>query len=411
MTFKKWKKVELDMLLKKRNQGVNTTTEKVKYTDEGIPVLRAQNITEQGINYEDITYVDEDTFNRIRIECKPNINDVLYTNIGSQFGTACIVNRDFKFIIAWNVLRLQTNDDVAPHFLMYALNNPELKARIKKLNTSSTMPFVSGKEIGQVEILIPDYETQVSVSSILKSIDDKILNNRAIISTLNEICWNTFQEYCANSTSLVENGFTSIKLGEVVKIRNGFPFKGTDFVDEGIPVLKIKNVKAGKILLNNLSYVTRDVADKAQRVRLKPNDLLITMSGNRIDGTADTWVGKVALFNKEGEYLLNQRVSIIDVLENDWDISKYFLSQLLSSQAFQYYFISNATSSGGQANISPDLIYNTEIAVPPKESMQKFHHLAKDIYNKIFAIELEIETLANLRDTLLPKLMKGEINV
>jgi type I restriction enzyme S subunit len=92
-------------------------------------------------------------------------------------------------------------------------------------------------------------------------------------------------------------------------------------------------------------------------------------------------------------------------------ISRYFLCQLLSSEDFQYYFISNATSSGGQANISPDLIYNTEIVVPPKEIMQKFHQQAEGIYSKIFANELEIETLSNLRDTLLPKLMKGEIKV
>ena len=90
-------------------------------------------------------------------------------------------------------------------------------------------------------------------------------------------------------------------------------------------------------------------------------------------------------------------------------MSKYFLSQLLSSEEYRYYFISNATSSGGQANISPDLIYNTEIIVPPIEQLKKFNKLVKDIYNKIFANELEVETLTYLRDSLLPKLMKGEI--
>ena len=57
-----------------------------------------------------------------------------------------------------------------------------------------------------------------------------------------------------------------------------------DFIDEGIPVIKIKNVKAGKVNLNNLSYVSIEIAEKAKRFRIKQNDLLITMSGNRIDG-------------------------------------------------------------------------------------------------------------------------------
>jgi len=407
MTSKTWRKVELDELLKKRNQGVNTTTEKVKYSNEGVPVLRAQNITEQGINYDDITYIDEETFNRIRIECKPNKNDVLYTNIGSQFGTACVVHKDFKFIIAWNVLRMQTKENVCPDFLMYALNNPELKAKIKLLNSSSTMPFVSGKEIGQVEISIPDYDEQVEISSILKSIDEKILNNREIIKSLQEICWTLFEKYCIKASN--DEGWKKIKLAEVVKIRNGFPFKGTDFIEEGVPVLKIKNVKAGKILLNTLSYVSRETADKAQRVRLNPYDILVTMSGNRIDGTPDTWVGKVAFFNKEGEFLLNQRVSIIELIKNDYGISKYFLVQLMSSSDFQYYFIANATSSGGQANISPDLIYETEISIPPMQNIEQFNDVAKDIYINLFTIENEIENLIILRNVLLPELMKGEI--
>lgn len=170
-------------------------------------------------------------------------------------------------------------------------------------------------------------------------------------------------------------------------------------------------MKADKVILNNLSYVSREVADKAQRFRIKQNDLLITMSGNRIDCTPETWVGKVGIFHRDGEYLLNQRVSILNIIDEDKMSKNFFLSQLLSSEEYQYYFISNATSSGGQANISPDLIYNTEIVVPPIEQLQQFNKLAKDIYNKIFANELEVETLTNLRDNLLPKLMKGEIKV
>ena len=134
------------------------------------------------------------------------------------------------------------------------------------------------------------------------------------------------------------------------------------------------------------------------------------MSGNRIDGTPETWVGKVGIFHRDGEYLLNQRVSILNIIDYG-KMSKYFLNQLLSTDEFQYYFISNATSSGGQANISPDLIYNTEIVVPTLELLQQFNNLAKDIYNKIFANELEVETLTNIRDSLLPKLMKGEIKI
>lgn len=176
--------------------------------------------------------------------------------------------------------------------------------------------------------------------------------------------------------------WNTYKLGELVDLQNGFAFKGTDFIDDGVPVIKIKNVKPGRILLNDLSFVSREIADKAQRYRILPNDILITMSGNRIDGTPDTWVGKVSMFNQEGEYLLNQRVGILRVKDKK-KVSDIFLSQLLSSYEFQYYFISNATSSGGQANISPALIFNTEVKIPTLKEQIEIASIFSSLANKI----------------------------
>ena len=172
------------------------------------------------------------------------------------------------------------------------------------------------------------------------------------------------------------------KLKDLVELKNGYAFKGADFVSDGVPVIKIKNVKPGKISLNDLSYVSREIADKARGFRIEPKDILITMSGNRIDGTPDTWVGKVSVFKKEDEYLLNQRVGILRV--KDYSIvSEEFLGQMLSSKDFQKYFILNATSSGGQANISPDLIYNTEVTLPAIEKQKSIASILSSLDDKI----------------------------
>jgi len=302
------------------------------------------------------------------------------------------------------------NENFDADFVYYALTllSPELK---NIGHQSTAVPIINKTDFSLFEILAPENkEQQGKIANILSSFDLKIENNRQTNETLEELVKTLFQEMCVSKSAELHDGWQILKLEEFIELKNGYAFKGMDFIDEGVPVIKIKNVKAGKVILNQLSYVSREVADKAQRFRIKQNDLLITMSGNRIDGTPETWVGKVGIFHRDGEYLLNQRVSILNIIDEN-KMSKYFLSQLLSSEEYQYYFISNATSSGGQANISPDLIYNTEIVVPPIEQLQKFNKLAKDIYNKIFANELEIETLTSLRDSLLPKLMKGEINV
>lgn len=335
-------------------------------------------------------------------------NAICVSCIGSDLGKVVMTTK--TSFTNQQINSVVCNDNFDPDFVYYAITllSPELRSIGHQ---STAVPIINKTDFSLFEIYAPkDIEKQRNISKILSSLDSKIELIKQINKNLELLINNIYREYCVSKTEDLQHGWELKKLEEFIDVKNGYAFKGGDFIDEGIPVLKIKNVKAGKVILSNLSYVSKEIADKAQRFRIKQNDLLITMSGNRIDGTPETWVGKVGIFHRDGEYLLNQRVSILNILDEEI-MSRYFLCQLLSTEEFQYYFISNATSSGGQANISPDLIYNTEIIVPPKEVMQKFHHLASVIYNKIFANELEIETLANLRNTLLPKLMKGEINI
>ncbi len=335
-------------------------------------------------------------------------NAICISCIGSDLGKVVMTTK--TSFTNQQINSVVCNDNFDPDFVYYAITllSPELRSIGHQ---STAVPIINKTDFSLFEIYAPkDIQKQKNISKILSSLDSKIELNRQINENLELLVNNLYREICVSKTEDLQQGWELNKLEEFIDVKNGYAFKGGDFIDEGVPVLKIKNVKAGKVILNNLSYVSREIADRAQRFRIKQNDLLITMSGNRIDGTPETWVGKVGIFHRDGEYLLNQRVSILNIID-EARISRYFLCQLLSTEEFQYYFISNATSSGGQANISPDLIYNTEIVVPPKEVMQKFHQQAEGIYSKIFANELEIETLANLRDTLLHKLMKGEIKV
>ena len=87
------------------------------------------------------------------------------------------------------------------------------------------------------------------------------------------------------------------------------------------------------------------------------------MSGNRHDGSPETWVGKVALFREEDTYLINQRVGALRLKKNA-GLDARFASFLLSSYPYQELFISIATSSGGQANLSPQQILNAPVRYP-----------------------------------------------
>jgi type I restriction enzyme S subunit len=405
MSFNEWStKIINDVCLKITSGGTPNTGRPEFYNGE-IPWLKTQEVNFKRIRKTDTTITDEGLANS-SAKWIPE-NSIIVAMYGATAGKIAIN----KIPLTTNqaCCNLIVNSDIADYNFIY-YNLYSRYNEISSMAVGGAQQNLNAGMIRDLEIQLPNLETQKKIGYTLSCIDDKIELLYDINNNLEQLIYALFQELCVWNSDKAQVNWQSTILRGFIEVKNGFAFKGGDFIDEGIPVLKIKNVKAGKVIINNLSYVSREVANKAQRFRIKKNDLLITMSGNRIDGTPETWVGKVGIFHRDGEYLLNQRVSILNILDEEI-MSRYFLCQLLSTVEFQYYFISNATSSGGQANISPDLIYNTEIVVPPKEVMQEFHNLAKDIYNKIFANELEIETLANLRDTLLPKLMKGEINV
>jgi len=337
--------------------------------------------------------------------------DILFSEIRPANGRWAYVDFEANdFILSTKLMVIRANEKVNSRYLYHLLTSPEIVKLLQQLaeTRSGTFPQITFTQVADIEIKLPPMPIQNKISSFFDALDRKIELNRLTNQTLEKIAQTFFREMCLPNTAELLQGWQEKKLGDFIKLKNGFAFKGNDFVDFGVPVIKIKNIKSGKVILNNLSYVSREIADKNQKFKLNKYDLLITMSGNRIDGTPETWVGKVGIFHKEGEYLLNQRNAVIDF---STEISKYFMLQLLCSEEMQYYFIANATSSGGQANISPTLINNTEVIIPPINVIEKYDSLVNSVYENIFSNELETEALTELRDNLLPKLMKGEIEI
>ena len=171
-----------------------------------------------------------------------------------------------------------------------------------------------------------------------------------------------------------------VRLGDVVEIVNGFAFKSKAFTLEGIPVIKIKNIKAGKVILNDLDYIsTSDINPKYTKIR--SSDILITMTGNRMDGSPETWVGKVSLFRHQGDFYLNQRVSALRLIDDTVDNN--FLSYYLSSWQSQLYFALNSNSSGGQANITPAVVQEYRLMVPELETQRSIAFILSSLDRKI----------------------------
>ena len=195
-------------------------------------------------------------------------------------------------------------------------------------------------------------------------------------------------------------------LGNLCLMKNGYAFKSKDFVSQGIPVIKIKNVKPNRILVDDLSYVPVDVAEQRKKWLIEKGEILLTMTGNRADGSPESWVGKAAIFNENTPYLLNQRVSALKAKDENI-IDTNYLGYYLSSWQTQLYFIKRANSSGGQANISPEIVMNMPIHYPPLTTQKKIVSILAALDQKIKINAAINDNLQQQAFTLFENMFKG----
>lgn len=195
------------------------------------------------------------------------------------------------------------------------------------------------------------------------------------------------------------NDWTVATIGDVFDLENGYAFKSADFIGDGVPVIKIKNVKAGEFSEHDFSYVSKDFLRVKSNKLAQFGDLLISMSGNRHDGSPETWVGKIAQFRKAENYFINQRVGALRV-KKEAQIDGRFASYVLSSASYQELFIAIATSSGGQANLSPAQILGAQISYPQLAEQRAIAHILGTLDDKIELNRKKNETLEAMARTL-----------
>lgn len=161
---KGWRIFFLDDIIFSKNQGVNTTTEKVEYTSSGIVAIQAGNIQEGYVHFQTDKFVSTEKFESLSAHVKPKPNDVLYTNIGANFGNAAVVPSEIdSFLITWNVMRIVPSRLIMPKYLEMVLNSKIIRDEALKAVSTSTVPFVNGKTIGQYVIPTPQIPEQVEI--------------------------------------------------------------------------------------------------------------------------------------------------------------------------------------------------------------------------------------------------------
>ncbi|WP_235787831.1 restriction endonuclease subunit S [Streptococcus sanguinis] len=290
-------------------------------------------------------------------------------------------NQGFKSIIP--------NSDVDSLFLYYLLKFN--KDKIENMGSGTTFKEVSASIMKSIEVFIPtEIVEQRKISAILGAIDDKIENNKKINHHLAAISKNYLKIFHSNN---------SIKLGDLFELKSGYAFKSKDWVDEGKPVIKIKDIDGITIDITNLNYVkNKSQLAKASNFEVFGKEIVMALTG--------ATTGKIGVIPKNFKGYVNQRVGLFYAKT---ELSYAVLWSILQQQNIITDLI-ELSSGSAQANLSPSSVNSYDLNVTLKDLIE-LDKIISPLY-ELFCFNLsEIQRLSELRDTLLPKLLSGELSV
>jgi len=244
---------------------------------------------------------------------------------------------------------------------------------------------------------LPSLPEQRAIAGVLSSLDDKIDLLHRQNKTLEGIAESLWRKMFVEDA---DPKWKKGRLGDYVRIQGGFAFKSRDFKETGgIGIIKITNIADGQVDIVNTQFVdTVIVKNLDPNLKLLQGAVLIAMTGAEI--------GKIGIVeNTEKELWLNQRVGIFNEIRRYGKLLAFFA---LNSDEGQEHILSSATGSA-QPNISSTKIEEFEIPILPDLVLNEFGVIVNPLVDKICFNLGQVRTLSNLRDTLLPKLMSGEV--
>jgi type I restriction enzyme S subunit len=391
------------------------------WRDEGVLVVRNYNIVDGCLNFDNASYVDEETYiERVR-RGKPEPGDLIISR-EAPMGAVCMVPEGVRCCLGQRLVLLKVNKKICdPHYLLFALQSKFVQSQIKAIDKTGSI--VSNLNIPDLKaLMIPNIEkpTQESIGAILSAIVKKITLNKTINAELEKTAKLLYdywfvqydfpnaegKPYKSSGGAMVWNeqfkreipqGWESTELSKTCKFISGFPFSSDDYVNTGkYRVITIKNVQDNGVNLDVDNFLNKLPERLPDDCILKVGDILMSLTGN---------VGRVGLMYAN-DCLLNQRVALVKPTSGDF----HGVSYLTAKGDHVQGMMQKMASGSSQANLSPvdtgniKIEFNTDVAVA-------FSKQVKPIIEKILGCLQQNMELTALRDFLLPLLMNGQVTV
>ena len=371
-----------------------------KKTSSGVPLITAK-IIKNGRIETPTEFISVDDYDSWMVRGFPKVGDVVLTTEAPLGEVAQLV--DANIALAQRVVTLRGKSDVLDNtYLKYYFLSNVGQQRLKARETGTTVTGIKQSELREVIVDVPPYEMQVGIAKVLKSLDDKIEVNRRINENLEQQAQALFKswfvdfepfengEFVESELGMIPKGWKLKRIYEYVDVIYGAPYKSSLFNDnkEGLPLIRIRDLKT-----NTPQFHTPEILPNTEYI--EAGDIVAGMDA---EFTPYVWQGERGVLNQrcckfKGKYE---------------GISNYYILFLVKPELeyVQSYKTGTTVSHLGKSDIDR-FVFLT----PPLDIVLAFSEIVNPMIKEVVNRAKESCRLAELRETLLPKLMSGELKV
>lgn len=405
-----WKHYKMDELIEEISMGpFGSDVKKEFYVDNGVPILNGSNLQGFKLQEDSFGYLTKEKADSLK-KCNAHRGDIIVTHRGTlgQIVYVPINSKYDRYVISQSQFRFRCKADLVDvQYLVYYFHTREGQYKILANASQVGVPALARatSTFRLIDIKLPPLATQRRIASILSSLDRKIELNNKINADLEEMAQAIFKNWFVDFEPFKDGKFVDSELGmipegwkvgrltEIASYMNGlamqkFPPENNE---DSLPVLKIKELGQG-FCGTDSDRCSCNIKDEC---KIHNGDVIFSWSGTLL---VDVWCG--------GDCGLNQH--LFKVTSKDYPKWFYYYWTKHHLQEFIHIAKDKAVTMG---HIKRGHLEEALVAIPDNDSMEKAHELFEPILSKMISLRLENSRLSTLRDTLLPRLMSGELEV
>lgn len=371
-----------------------------KSVNDGKYMVSVKDFTDYGFDFASCRMISNDDYETLkRNGCVPQMDDILIGKDGARFFEDIIIYRQREkpaLLSSIAILRCDKSK-ILPDFLYYVLRTPSFRQDVKdNYGSGSAIPRIILKDFKRMMVSYPSLEKQQSIISVLTAIDSKIQANTEINDNLEQQAHSYFQELFVDNASPEWTTGTISDLGTVVGGSTPSKAKPEYYTESGIAWITPKDLSINKSKF--ISHGENDITE----LGLKNSSAAIMPEGTVLFSSRAP-IGYIAI--AAGEVTTNQGFkSVVPKPEIGTPFVYFFLKNTLP-------VIEGMASGSTFKEVSGSTMKNVPAVIPDAEILAKFSDFCAPIFAQQRTLEEQNQSLAKLRDSLLPKLMSGEIDV